>query len=64
MVARMPIDSACRFRWVATAPPRMDPRLAPYRASHRAAALDLATSVLPYLALLALAYLALDVSRS
>jgi omega-6 fatty acid desaturase (delta-12 desaturase) len=41
----------------------MDPRLAPYAvASHRAAALDLATSVLPYLALLALAYLALDVS--
>jgi omega-6 fatty acid desaturase (delta-12 desaturase) len=41
----------------------MDPRLAPYAvASHRAAALDLATSVVPYLTLLALAYVALDVS--
>ncbi len=41
----------------------MDPRLAPFVvASYRAAAFDLATSVLPYLALLALAYLALRVS--
>ncbi len=60
----MPNDQA-RAGWAGSRPrpPRMDPRLAPYAvASHRAAALDLATSVLPYLTLLALAYVALDVS--
>jgi len=41
----------------------MDPRLAPFAVpSYRDSAFELATSVVPYLALLALAYLALDVS--
>jgi omega-6 fatty acid desaturase (delta-12 desaturase) len=62
--ARMPTDQA-RAGSAGSRPraPRPDPRLAPYTvASHRAGAFDLATSVLPYLALLALAYVALDVS--